>query len=234
MPEEASNDTPPGVPKVEPAAGWRRFIGQPARMSSSAREVSAEGFLSASDHELVRDCREGSEAAWHELVSRHTRRVFGVAYRFCGRVDEAEDLTQEVFVKVYQKLDRYRDQDGAFTTWLTTIARNHAIDRYRRRREELQRRVDDPERIDVTPSGESGQQAELERNERVELVRSGLRALPRDLREPLVLCDIRGLSYDEAARTLEIPLGTVKSRINRGRLELARRLMGRRELLEGT
>jgi RNA polymerase sigma-70 factor (ECF subfamily) len=190
--------------------------------------------LSASDDELIRLCREGSEAAWQDLVSRHTRRVFGVAYRFCGRVDEAEDLTQEVFVKVYQKLDRYRDQDGAFTTWLTTIARNQAIDLYRRRREERQRRVDDPERIDVTASPGGGQQAELERNERVELVRSGLRALPQDLREPLMLCDIRGLSYDEAARTLEIPLGTVKSRINRGRLELARRLMGRRETMEGT
>lgn len=190
--------------------------------------------MSASDDELIRLCREGSEAAWQDLVSRHTRRVFGVAYRFCGRVDEAEDLTQEVFVKVYQKLDRYRDQDGAFTTWLTTIARNQAIDLYRRRREERQRRVDDPERIDVTASPGGGQQAELERNERVELVRSGLRALPQDLREPLMLCDIRGLSYDEAARTLEIPLGTVKSRINRGRLELARRLMGRRETMEGT
>lgn len=189
--------------------------------------------MSASDDELVRRCRQGSEAAWHELVSRHTRRVFGVAYRFTGRVDEAEDLTQEVFVKVYQKLDRYRDEQGAFTTWLTAIARNQAIDLYRRRREERQRRVDDPERIDVTPSGASGPQADVERKERVELVRSGLRALPPDLREPLMLCDIRGLSYQEAAETLEIPLGTVKSRINRGRLELARRLMGRRQAMEG-
>jgi RNA polymerase sigma-70 factor (ECF subfamily) len=210
-----------------------RSIEQPAPEGASAREAKAAGFLSASDDELVRRCREGSESAWHELVTRHTRRVFGVAYRFCGRVDEAEDLTQEVFVKVYQKLDRYRDRDGAFTTWLTTIARNHSIDLYRRRREERQRRVDDPERIEVAPSTRRGQQAELERNERVELVRSGLRALPPDLREPLMLCDIRGLSYDEAAKTLEIPLGTVKSRINRGRLELARRLMGRRELMEG-
>jgi RNA polymerase sigma-70 factor (ECF subfamily) len=187
--------------------------------------------LSASpgDIQLVDRCRNGDEAAWHELVSRHTRRVFGVAYRFTGLVEEAEDLTQDVFIKVYQNLHRYQSNDGAFTTWLTTVARNQAIDHYRRKREERVRRTDDPTLIDVVPAPGGGPQGDLERAERVELVRRGLRALPAELREPLLLCDIHGMAYTEVAQTLRIPLGTVKSRINRGRLELAKRLMGRRE-----
>ena len=90
--------------------------------------------LTESDSELLRKCRAGDQAAWGELVARHTRRVFGLAYRFVGRVDEAEDLTQETFVKVYQNLDRYREADGSFPTWLMTVARNQAIDHYRRRK----------------------------------------------------------------------------------------------------
>ena len=76
-------------------------------------------------------------------MARHTRRVFNAAYRFVGRVDEAEDLTQEIFVKVYQSLQRYQPEYGRFETWLGTVARNHAIDHYRRRREERLRQIDD-------------------------------------------------------------------------------------------
>lgn len=186
------------------------------------------GSLTESDSDLLQRCRAGDQSAWRDLVARHTRRVFNLAYRFVGRVDEAEDLTQEVFIKVYQSLDRYRQAEGAFTTWLTTVARNQVIDNYRRRREEKRRRVEDPEILDVMASAEEGPLRELQREERVEFVRRGLRALPPDLREPLILCDLQGLPYEEVAGILRIPLGTVKSRINRGRLELARRLLGRR------
>jgi RNA polymerase sigma-70 factor, ECF subfamily len=180
------------------------------------------------DSDLLRRCRDGDQAAWRELVSRYTRRVFGLAYRFVGRVDEAEELTQDVFVKIYQNLDRYRETGGAFSTWLLAVARNQAIDHYRRRREERSRRIEDAAILDVVESREPGPHGELERNERVRLVHRGLRALPPELREPLILCDLRGLAYEEIAATLAIPLGTVKSRINRGRLELARRLLAQR------
>jgi RNA polymerase sigma-70 factor (ECF subfamily) len=183
--------------------------------------------------DLVGRCRRGDETAWRELVTRHTRRVFGIAYRFVGRVDEAEDLTQDIFVKVFQSLDRYRESDGAFSTWVGTVARNHAIDNYRRRREERARRLDDPAVLDHLASGEESALRTLERADQARLVHRGLRALPGDLREPLVLCDLQGLSYEEAAATLQIPLGTVKSRINRGRIELARRLMGARRRAQG-
>jgi RNA polymerase sigma-70 factor (ECF subfamily) len=184
------------------------------------------------DGELLRRCRAGDEAAWRELVGRHTRRVFGVAYKFTGRVDEAEDLTQEIFVKVYQSLDRFRESEGAFGTWLTTVARNHAIDHYRSRREERARRAEDPIVLETMAGSGESPLRRLERKERVQLVHRGLRALPPDLREALVLCDLEGLAYEEIARLLRVPLGTVKSRINRGRLELARRLAGRRPEFE--
>jgi len=184
--------------------------------------------LTETDGELLHRCREGDQVAWRELVSRHTRRVFGLAYRFCGRVDEAEDLTQEVFVKVFQNLHRFNETDAAFSTWLTSVARNHAIDNYRRRREERLRRAQDPAILEVIGAPGDGPLGDMEREERVQLVRKGVRALPLELREPLILCDLQGVAYEEIARLLGIPLGTVKSRINRGRLELARRLLARR------
>ncbi len=187
--------------------------------------------MSESETDLIARCRRGDESAWRELVGRHTRRVFGIAYRFVGRVDEAEDLTQDIFVKVFQSLERYRESDGAFSTWVGTVARNHAIDDYRRRREERARRIDDPAALDVAPAREESPLRSLEREDQARLVHRGLRALPAELREPIILCDLQGLSYEEAAASLQIPLGTVKSRINRGRLELARRLLGARRRL---
>jgi RNA polymerase sigma-70 factor (ECF subfamily) len=189
--------------------------------------------LTDNEGDLVGRCRRGDEAAWRELVGRHTRRVFGIAYRFVGRVDEAEDLTQDIFVKVLQSLDRYRESDGAFSTWVGTVARNHAIDDYRRRRQEKARRLQDPAVLDSIPAREESPLRSLERADQARLVHRGLRALPADLREPLVLCDLQGLSYDEVAAALGIPLGTVKSRINRGRLELARRLLAARRAMGG-
>jgi RNA polymerase sigma-70 factor (ECF subfamily) len=189
--------------------------------------------LTTTDADLVPRCRAGDEVAWRELVTRHTRKVFGLAYRFTGRVDEAEDLTQEVFVKVYQTLGRYRESDGPFGGWLMAVARNHAIDHYRRGRQERLRRAEDPALLDSMPAREEHPIAGLEREERKRLVHSGLRALPLDLRLPLILCDLSGMPYETIASELGIPLGTVKSRINRARLELAKRLLGRHRRLEG-
>ena len=104
------------------------------------------------DADLLPRCRAGDEVAWRELVTRHTRKVFGLAYRFTGRVDQAEDLTQEVFVKVYQTLGRYRESDGPFGGWLMAVARNHAIDQYRRGKQERLRRTDDPALLETMPA----------------------------------------------------------------------------------
>jgi RNA polymerase sigma-70 factor (ECF subfamily) len=184
--------------------------------------------LTESDDDLLQGCRAGSQAAWKELVSRHTRRVFALAYRFTGRVDEAEDLTQEIFVRVYQSLDHFQER-GSFSAWLLVVARNQAIDHYRSVREERLRRGGGTDALEAIASQADGPLRSLEREERVSLVRKGLRSLPRELREALILCDLEELPYDEIAALLKVPLGTVKSRINRGRLELAKRLLNRRE-----
>lgn len=189
--------------------------------------------LNTTDTDLLPGCRSGDEAAWRTLVERYTRKVFGLAYRFTGKAAEAEDLTQEVFVKVYQTLHRYRETDGPFGAWLMAVARNHAIDHYRRGRQERMRRTEDPLVLETAPSGDEHPIAELERAERAKLVHTGLRSLPPDLRTPLVLCDLQGLPYDQIAAELQLPLGTVKSRINRARLELAKRLLRRRADLVG-
>jgi RNA polymerase sigma-70 factor (ECF subfamily) len=186
------------------------------------------------DARFVVRLQHRDEEAFSSLVLVYEKRIFQLVWRMLGSKEEAEDLTQEVFVKVYQTLDRFAEDHGSFPAWLMTVARNQAIDHYRRRREEHRRKADDPEILEFTASGEEGPLRALERHERVALVHRGLRALPPDLREPLILCDLQGLPYEEVARTLQIPLGTVKSRINRGRLELAKRLQRRRpDLVEG-
>jgi RNA polymerase sigma-70 factor (ECF subfamily) len=183
--------------------------------------------LSDIDPDLLRRCREGDQAAWRDLVNEHGRRVFNLAYRFVGRVDEAEDVTQEIFVKVYRALDAYRPADGSFPAWLMTVARHHAIDRYRRRRDERVVAAD-PSALAAFPTEDEGPLQSLEREERKSFVHRGLRSLPATLREPLLLCDLEGLSHEDAASSLDIPVGTVKSRLNRGRLELAKRLIAAR------
>jgi RNA polymerase sigma-70 factor, ECF subfamily len=187
--------------------------------------------LSDIDPDLLRRCREGEQAAWRDLVAEHGRRVFNLAYRFVGRVDEAEDVTQEIFVKVYRALDGYRPSDGSFPAWLMTVARHHAIDRYRRRRDE-RLVAEDPAALAAVASSDEGPLETLEREERKRFVHRGLRSLPPALREPLLLCDLEGLSHEEAAASLDIPVGTVKSRLNRGRLELAKRLLDARRRSE--
>jgi RNA polymerase sigma-70 factor (ECF subfamily) len=192
-----------------------------------------ETILATTEADLLPRCRKGDETAWRELVLQYTRKVFGLAYRFTGRVDEAEDLTQEVFIKVYQTLDRYREADGPFGGWLMAVARNHAIDNYRRRKQERLRRSHDLESLEALPARVEHPIAGLERQERASLVHRGLRTLPVELRLPLILCDLQGLAYEEIAVSLQIPLGTVKSRINRARLERAKRLVARRREVAG-
>jgi len=174
---------------------------------------------------LIDRCRQGDQDAWRELVERHARAVFGICYRFVGRVDVAEDLTQETFTRVYMQMDRYRESEGAFGAWLSAVARNLAIDHWRRMRHEREQAIESLS-LERFPARDGGPHRALERSEKARIVRRGLSGLTPDLRLPLVMRDLAGLSYEEIARTLALPHGTVKSRINRARLELARRLVG--------
>ena len=182
--------------------------------------------------DLVRRCRAGDGAAWEEIVATYTRRIYNLAYRFTSRADAAEDLTQEVFVRVYRSLDQYDPKQGDLQNWLMRLARNLVIDDYRRR----QRAPQDSHPEDLSDhayhlraSGGSPQR-ELERRELGEQVQAGIDKLPPDLRVCVILRDIEELSYQEIVNLLKIPEGTVKSRINRGRIELAKILRRMRVL----
>jgi RNA polymerase sigma factor (sigma-70 family) len=174
--------------------------------------------------ELVRRCRAGDGAAWEEIVQSYSRRVYNLAYRFTSRADTAEDLTQDVFVRVYRSLDQYNPRQGDLQNWLMRLARNLIIDDYRKRQRAPQDEIaDDLEDHKYhLRSAESSVQREMERRELGAQVQAGIDKLSADLRTCVILRDIEELSYQEIVDLLKIPEGTVKSRINRGRIELAK------------
>ncbi len=149
-----------------------------------------------------------------------------MAYQFCGSREEAEDLTQEVFLKLHGALPKY-DFGKSFTAWLLTLAKNHLIDEYRRTKWEKANRDDFDERV-LSQAVADGPEARLAAKETKELVWEGLGLLPADMRMVVILRDLQGRSYEEVAEVLGLPLGTVKSRVNRARLALARVLRERR------
>ena len=174
--------------------------------------------------ELVRRCRMGDGAAWEEIVQTYSRRVYNLAYRFTSRADTAEDLTQDVFVRIYRSLDQYNPKQGDLQNWLMRLARNLVIDDYRKRQRAPQDEIaDDLEdhKYHLRSAGNSVQR-EMERRELGAQVQAGIDKLSTDLRTCVILRDIEELSYQEIVDLLKIPEGTVKSRINRGRIELAK------------
>jgi len=195
---------------------------RPARAAGS--ESLDEGKLSPSDAELIERCLRKDNSAWDLVIARFRRRVFHISYKFTGKHDEAEDLTQEIFLKVFRSLDKFH-RDADFGTWLSSVARNYCIDRYRARKREKEVVVEDALAYDLAPASSGNPYRTLEDQDRRSLVRRGLEQLPGKLREAVILRDLQGLSYQEMAARLALPEGTVKSRINRGREELARLLL---------
>ncbi len=176
------------------------------------------------DLELVKRCLAGENRAWEEVLRLHTRRVYNLCYRFTGRSSEAEDLTQEVFIKIFQTLRTFDAAQGTFSNWLSRVARNHLVDHYRRsRKDRVTSSLDDEiGHLEEKPSAGVEPLARVEARERREMLQAALDRLSPDMREAVILRDFQDLDYDEIAQVLGVPEGTVKSRINRGRLELAR------------
>ena len=178
-------------------------------------------------HTLIARCLSGEDAAWEELVRLHTRQIYGLCFRFTGTAQEAQDLTQEVFLRVFRTLGSFRAAEGSFGTWLARVTRNLLIDHYRRTRQD---RATDPIEDQLPVLEEIGASASkrpdqaLAGREASEILQATLLKLSPDLREAVILRDLQEMEYREIAQTLEIPEGTVKSRINRGRAELARLL----------
>jgi RNA polymerase sigma-70 factor (ECF subfamily) len=173
---------------------------------------------------LIQRCLQGDQSAWDAIVRQYWRKVFNVAYKFVGRHDLAEDLAQDVFLKIFKSLDTF-DRRANFQTWLISVSRNLCIDHYRSVRKERQTIDRDVDTSELAPaSPEEGPMAALEQRDRVTLLRTALAGLPEALRTAVVMRDIQELSYQEIAAALHLPEGTVKSRINRGRTELARQI----------
>lgn len=179
------------------------------------------------DAQLVAQCLLGESRAWEQLVQRHTRRIYNLCYRFTSNRHEAEDMTQEVFLRVYRTLRSYQAIHGGFTTWLTSVTRNLLIDHYRRTKHDRSTdSLDDEERglTEQIPSHSRTPDQMAMAGQLGEQVQRALGKLSPDLREAVILRDLQGLEYREIQDVLQVPEGTVKSRINRGRIELARLL----------
>ncbi len=193
-----------------------------------AAHVTVPGFEAdetlEQDAQLVQHCLQGDGSAWEELVRRHSRRIFNICYRFTGNGTDAEDLSQDVFLRVYRTLGSYRSAHGGFATWVTSVTRNLLIDHYRRsKRDRATDSLDD--KLTVVENKESTARRPDEQALLGELsgqVQTALTKLSPDLREAVILRDLQQLEYGEIQRVLSVPEGTVKSRINRGRIELAR------------
>jgi RNA polymerase sigma factor (sigma-70 family) len=173
---------------------------------------------------LIEQCLAGDQAAWDLIVRQNWRKVFNVAYKFVGKHDEAEDLTQDIFLKIFKALASF-DRRANFQTWIISISRNLCIDHYRSVRKERQTIAREIDTSDLQPaSSDRGPYQAAEHQDLRGLLRQALQKLPLTLRTAVILRDLQELSYQEIADRLGLPEGTVKSRINRGRIELAHQL----------
>jgi RNA polymerase sigma-70 factor (ECF subfamily) len=182
---------------------------------------------------LVRRCVAGDAAAWQEIVQQYHRRIYNICYRFSGSPDDAADLTQEVFIKMYRTLGTFDTTRASLMTWVTTVTRNLLVDHFRKGKYD---RVTDS--LDATAGNQddgltlaekledrsAGPEARVRSQEAQKLVHEALGRLSPELREAVILRDLQDMDYKDIATVLKVPEGTVKSRINRGRTELARLL----------
>jgi RNA polymerase sigma-70 factor (ECF subfamily) len=168
---------------------------------------------------IVERCRAGEDRAWEQLVDATADDIFRIAVSFTRHRGEAEDLTQEVFLKLWQNLHRYLP-GSSFRAWAYRVARNLFVDAYRRSREQRKATWVDPDFLETLPGGEDPHTRAV-RHQRLELAKAALEKLPEELSQLIMLRDFADWSYEELAEELELPIGTVKSRLNRARRELA-------------
>ncbi len=219
------------------------LIGTPGQAGVPGDDTGDQGKERQSarefDYETIRRAQLGDDSAWEVLVRQNIGWIFRSCSRWAGSPARAEDLTQDVFIRVFHTLHSYRGELAGFRVWLRQITRNLLIDDYRRTRRErgvVSYDSSDERTQNVVRSiaaGRPNTDADIERKERSALVRRALRSLDPELREAVTLRDVQGLSYQEISRLLKTPLGTVKSRVHRGRMELVRLVRQSALLLSG-
>jgi RNA polymerase sigma-70 factor (ECF subfamily) len=224
-------------PRVQRESAKAALLAPPASRAARVEVSKLEQALPQDWNELVRRCMEGNSGAWAEMVRTHQKRVYGLCYRFTGNAADAEDLTQDVFLKIYSNLGSFDAARGSLPVWITTMTRNLLVDNFRRTRnqratgslddgwettEEL-RPVDRLAAVGPSPHEAAA------RKELATMVQQALKRVSVELREAVILRDLQDFDYKEIAQVLGIPEGTVKSRISRGRAELARLLERNRQ-----
>lgn len=174
---------------------------------------------------LARRAAAGQPQAWDELIERHGERLFNLALQFSASVEEAEDLTQEIFLRLYQSLRLYRG-DCPLLGWALRLSRNLCIDHWRRvRRERLATAVSEEVLLQMPAADDP--RARAQARQELRAVHEALADMPEELAEVVLLRDLQGWSVEETAACLEVPPGTVKSRLHRARLELAEKVTDR-------
>lgn len=217
---------------AEPAPG-ARCAGTLVPVTALAPTAAAKANVE--DRLLVARCLAGDGSAWEAILQAYSRQIYNLCYRFTGRAEDADDLSQEVCLRVYRNLGQFRADQGSLKTWILSLTRNLLIDHYRRGKgdrltdslETSGSRGGDARALDPAEAAHRAPDAGLWRREMREQIQMGLTRLSPELREAVILRDLEDLDYKEIAALLRVPEGTVKSRINRGRIELARLLRGR-------
>jgi RNA polymerase sigma-70 factor (ECF subfamily) len=179
------------------------------------------------DAELVSRCQRGDDGAWSELVGKYGRKIYGIAWHFTYDRAEAEELTQDCFLKLWENLDRYEPSEASLLAWIAALSRNLCIDQYRKRRREKGFRFLSDDAVSAVLPAADDPQADAMRRERVRFLLEALTELPDELAEVVMLRDLDGLDYGEISDFLKLPDGTVKSRLNRARIELAKTIRRR-------
>lgn len=183
------------------------------------------------ENKFVKSCQNGDASAWNELIARHTGRVYGMCYRFTRRECVARDMTQEVFLRIYRKLGSFRSEELSFVAWLNLLTLNLLRDHYRCTRKERITVSIGEHRTGLSKLRTHSSQPDeiFAREERRRMVHSALQRLKPELREMILLYDVQELQYHEISSRLGIPIGTVKSRLNRARASLAHFLRRHRQ-----
>jgi len=161
------------------------------------------------------------------LIDTYSKKIFNLAYQFTGTYETAEDLTQEIFIKVHNSLHKF-DLDRNFNSWITTLSRNFLIDHYRKTKLEKKKRTEFDERT-LDSEERTDPEKNLLKKQSQKIIWNGLKSLSPDVRIAVILRDIQGKKYDEIAEIMSSPLGTIKSRVNRGRIQLAEIIKEKKE-----
>lgn len=187
-------------------------------------EWNKNKYEEMTDIDLVISSLKDDEDAKAVLMHRYYKRIYNISFKFVGRFNEAEDLTQEIFFRVFSQLDKFKT-DGNFLFWVQRVARNYCIDHYRKTRKERYFLLQQQPEISFKDLQLTDQQEAMEGQEKMKKIMEEINKLQPSLKDCLVMRDLQGYSYQEIASILNLPVGTVKSRINRSRKELMEKLI---------